>query len=343
MNRKSAPVRLPSDYPFYRQTWNRIVVTLLAAAFVPLLAVGGGLYLFATQVAERSRQVHVIAVLVFVGASLLIVAAVLLTTNDLVSRLEAKRRSLGLLDRQLRRTSYLSSAMELSLNYFQEVKETLMNIDSAAILIREAPQVRGTDQLMQDIEQIRSEVERGRASVDRLVRYIQAEHPLIRDVNLHELLDHLLEILGRELRQRSIRVERAFTPDLPAVRSDRSKLRHLFQNIVLNALTAIERQGLISIATRFESGRVEVRIADSGCGIAEADMPHIFEPLWTTKSEGTGLGLPICRDILEKLGGAIGVDSQPGQGTVVTITLPVHFSPSPAARPGIPPDNAARD
>jgi len=163
--------------------------------------------------------------------------------------------------------------------------------------------------------------------VERLERYIQIEHPLIRDVNLHELLDNLLEILGRELALRNIRVERALHPDLPLVRSDRSKLRQVFQNIVLNAVTAIERQGCLSLRTDVAAEKVTVMIGDSGPGIAQADLAHIFEPLWTTKPEGTGLGLPICRDILDKLGGGITVDTRVGQGTTVTITLPVRFSP----------------
>jgi two-component system, NtrC family, sensor kinase len=332
MNQTAVRAQAPSDYPYYRHTWNRIVATLMAAAFIPLLIVGGGLYLFATQVAERTRQVHIIALLVFVGAGLLIVAAVLLTTNALVSRLEANRRSLGVLDRQLRRTSYLSASMELSLSYFQEIKETLVNIDSAAAVIQEDPQVRAFGQLLEDIQQIRSEVQRGRISVERLVRYIQGEPPLIRDVNLHELLDDLLEILGREFAFRNIRIQREYQHDLPPVRSDRSKLRQVFQNIVLNAMSAMEKEGQLSLSTALTADQVIVVIGDSGPGISEQDLPHIFEPLWTTKAQGTGLGLPICRDILERLGGAIEVDSRVGRGTTVSLTLPVGFGPAASRR-----------
>jgi signal transduction histidine kinase len=227
--------------------------------------------------------------------------------------------------------------MELSLSYFEEIKETLMNIDSAAIVIQEAPPVQASAQLLQDIEQIRAQVQRGRISVERLVRYIQVEHPLIRDVNLHDLLDNLLEILGRQLALRNIRVQRDFASDLPAVRSDRSKLRQVFQNIVLNALTAIEKEGLLALRTHVDAETVQVVIRDSGPGIPAEDLPRIFDPLWTTKPDGTGLGLPICRDILDKLGGTIAVASRPGQGTTVTISLPVQFRPPAATVPYDPP------
>ena len=312
-----------NDYPYYRQTWMRITATLLAAAFLPLVAIGGGLYFLTMRNAPQST--HLIALLVFIAAGLLIIGAVLLTTNSLVSRLESKRRSLGVLDTQLRRTSYLSSSMELSLSYFEDIKATLLNIDSSTAVLKDDPEVKASENLMECIDQIHSQVRRGSDSVDRFLRYIQEEPPLIRETDVHEVLDHLLEIIGRELHYRNIRVRRDFRPDLPAIRSDRSKLRQVFQNIVLNAVTAIDRDGEITLTTVCREDSVAVTVGDTGQGIAPKDMEMIFEPLWTTKARGTGLGLPICREILERLGGDIQVSSSLGQGTAVTMTLPVRF------------------
>lgn len=321
-----------NDYPYYRQTWNRIVVTLLAAAFVPLVAIGGGVYIFAMRHVTGSKATHVIALLVFFAAGLLIVGAVLLITNDLVSRLENKRRSLKAMDRQLRRTSYLSGSMELSLSYFEEIKQTLINIDSSTAVLLDNQETRASENLLEQIGQIRSQVHRGRNSVDRFLHFIKEEPPLIRDLDIRDVLDHLLEIIQRELHCRDIRVRRNFQQDLPTVRSDRSKLRQVFQNIVLNAVGAIKQGGEIGLHAACRGDSVEVVISDTGPGIAPVDMPKIFEPLWTTKPQGTGLGLSICREILDRLGADITIQSMVGQGTRVAVRIPVQFKPRTNAK-----------
>ncbi|MCF8077951.1 MAG: hypothetical protein K9K88_01595 [Desulfobacterales bacterium] len=275
--------------------------------------------------AEIYRDLHrarVVVFLVFVLAAILILGCVLLTTNSLIARLEAERRSLGILGQQLRRTSYLASSMELSLGFFQEAKETFSNIDLAATILEEQIQNESNQEAGEELAQIRGEVIRGKSAVERLLRYIRPEAPLLQPVDVEEVIDDLFGILDRELRFRSIEVEKDFPPDMPKVNTDRSKLRQVFQNIVLNAVDAVDRNGHLRVIADLLPNTVAVRIEDDGPGIAESDMEKIFEPLWTTRHQGTGLGLPICRDILTKLGGRISVSSVRGRGTTVTVELP---------------------
>lgn len=281
-----------------------------------------------TDVAYREvRRVRMIAIAVLLVIAIPVAGAILLVTNDLFSKLESKRGAIKTLDRQLRRTSYLSASMELSQGCFREVKDTIFNIDSTIAVLREEPVVTASTELTESLDQIQSEVRRARGAVERFLGYIQPQPPLISATDVHCLLNNLVDILERELRFRNIAIRRSFMEGLPAVRTDPSKLRQAFQNIVLNAIDAVNENGEISLTTgRCEKG-VMVTVEDNGPGIPESQMAAVFEPLWTTRPQGTGLGLPICRDILTRLGGDISIESEPGKGTSVTIVIPLSFNP----------------
>jgi len=282
-----------------------------------------------------SKHFYLFALLVFVLLAIPIVGLVLLTGNDLAFRLEAKTSSLKALDRQLRRASYMASSMELSMGYFRDIKDILGNIDTTAMVMAEEPEVSTSPDLQSSIAVVRSEVHRGQQAVERFLRYIEPQSPLIIEVDVHKLLDDLFQILDRELLFRSISVRRAFQADLPTVRSDSSKLRQVFLNIVINAVEAIDKDGEITLTSEVVENGIAVTVSDNGPGISAADLKRIFEPLWTTRSQGTGLGLPLCRQILEKLDGEISIQSALGKGTAVTVTLPLRLKaqrlPSTAA------------
>jgi signal transduction histidine kinase len=87
----------------------------------------------------------------------------------------------------------------------------------------------------------------------------------------------------------------------------------------------------VSVSTRFNGTRVAIVIADRGAGIDRADLPRIFDPYFTTKRGGTGLGLPIAKNIVEGLGGTIAVDSTPGTGTRIRLELPLDLAHDPSA------------
>ncbi len=274
------------------------------------------------------KRVRNIGIYVFVLGAILIVLTVLFTTNQLVSSLETKRRSIRFLDKQLRHTSYMASSMELSYGFFREVKDTLINIDVAAALIHDLIGKEDSGEIQKSLDQIRSEVSRSRKSIDKFVRFISPGEPVIMDVDINEILDDLLEFLEKELHFNNIEVIRDYKDNLPVIRSDNSKLRQVFQNIVLNAMSAVEKDGQINFTTRADQNGVIVSISDNGPGIPEENIEKLFDPLFTTKPEGTGLGLSICLNILEKLGGKISVTSKLGEGANFVINLPFQFRSS---------------
>jgi two-component system NtrC family sensor kinase len=114
---------------------------------------------------------------------------------------------------------------------------------------------------------------------------------------------------------------------LPQILGDAQQLNHVMMNTILNAADALEGSGKLSLKTHVmpESGRVCVEISDTGSGIPEDVLPHIFEPFYTTKEQGkgTGLGLSMVYGIVESHGGSIRAESKPGEGTAFYIELPV--------------------
>ena len=274
------------------------------------------------EIFDSLRRVRNTGIFVFVLGAILILLTILLITNQLVSSLETKRRNIRFLDQQLRRTSYMASSMELSYGFFSEIKDNLANIDVATTWIHDLTRV---DEIEKSLDQIKSEVLRSRKSIDKFLRFIRPGHPVITEVNINEILDDLLEFLSSELHLKNIKVKRDYQDQLPGIRSDQSKLRQVFQNIVLNAVSAVEKDGEISLTTSADKNGVTVTVVDNGPGIPEENIDKIFDPLFTTKPEGSGLGLAICLNILQRLGGGISVRSEEERGASFIIKLPFKF------------------
>jgi len=274
---------------------------------------------------SKLYHIYMLGGLVFLLGAFMIVWTVILTTNRLVSMLEYDKSSIHVLNQQLRRASYLASSMELSYGFFREIKDTLSNIDVAAAWIRELTRENRLDDIKKNIEQVKSEALRGQKAIDKFFNFIKPGDPIITEVNINEILNDLLEILKEEFSFKNINVKLDFQHDFPSVRSDASKLRHLFQNLVLNAMSAIEQDGEIIFVTRSVEDGVTVIITDNGKGISEENLKNIFDPLFTTKPQGTGLGLSICLNILKRLGGSISVKSELGKGASFIVKLPFFF------------------
>jgi signal transduction histidine kinase len=113
-------------------------------------------------------------------------------------------------------------------------------------------------------------------------------------------------------------------PGLPMVMVDGAQIRQVFINAILNALEAMPEGGRLEIRARSKAEFVTVGFADTGCGIPESVTDKIFDPLFTTKPKGIGLGLAMCKSIMEGHGGDIGVKSKEGKGTTFTLSLPTR-------------------
>jgi signal transduction histidine kinase len=153
-------------------------------------------------------------------------------------------------------------------------------------------------------------------------------------MNVREEIERTLELIHYHLRNRHIAVVCQFAPDVPMVQVDRQQFRQLLLNLFTNASDAMPEGGTLTLQVRTDppGQRLEVAISDTGMGIAAEDLPRVMEPFFTTKPEGrgTGLGLPICRRIVQEHQGDLNIVSTVHQGTTVFITLPSQHGQSGA-------------
>ncbi|HXK46370.1 MAG TPA: ATP-binding protein [Deltaproteobacteria bacterium] len=185
------------------------------------------------------------------------------------------------------------------------------------------------DDRLSYVRMIKEAGESCREVIARLLRFSrrQEETPLA-DIDLASVLDAGIDLLRRHPGFRGVRVEKRFEP-VPLIRGDPVLLQQAFMNMLINGAQAGDDGGIIRVECRPEgrsSRQVMVTIADNGCGIAEEDLPRVFEPFFSTKDadEGTGIGLSLAYWIIQDHGGRISVESVPGSGTTFTTYLPVR-------------------
>jgi two-component system, NtrC family, sensor kinase len=278
------------------------------------------------------RNVRNVGIFVFVLGAMLIGLTVILTTNYLFSRLETKRRSIRFLDHQLQHSNKMASSMKLASGFVREVNETLSNIDLVLSWVDDLAQgdlsaEESRTEVRESLRQVRSELVRARRATDKFLKSTQSSLPIIREVRVQDLLDEIVELLDGEFHFNSIRIKREYQDPLPPVQSDPSQLRQIFQNLIVNALTAIGQDGVITLTVQGSEDRVTIGVGDTGPGIPKGKLDEIFDPLFTSTPDGTGLGLAIGAGVLEKLGGKISVKSEIGKGAVFTVEIPTRFSP----------------
>lgn len=169
-----------------------------------------------------------------------------------------------------------------------------------------------------------------REMADRLVGLARQDSSVIQTVPVLKTARNAVGCLMRDPQKDNIAVNLQIDPEL-AVRANENQLLQVMFNLVINARQAmLGRPGRLTIdAAPTHEGRAMINVRDTGCGIPPENLPHIFEPFFTTRNSadkpdkrGLGLGLSICRDLIEELGGDIDVESRPGSGTTFTITLP---------------------
>ena len=201
--------------------------------------------------------------------------------------------------------------------------------------------------LIQDLAQIEQSAQVCQRIFDGMLHLARSETRPAGSVALPRVLDGTIAILGTRMKKSGVALELKVPDDLPEVLAGRGNLEQLFLNLLGNAVDSMPAGGRLRVAARETGDRLEVRIADTGTGIPPEQLKRIHEPFYTTKADGFGLGLAICRSILWDIGGGMSIDSQPGRGTTVTMHLPlvpakpVERGASPAKTGGAQPAKVA--
>src|SRR5437867_2064435 len=180
----------------------------------------------------------------------------------------------------------------------------------------------GKSELEQSIEVARSEVNRLDSIVTQFLRAIRPSRPQLRPENLNTIVEEAVRFFMPELQDREIVVEHALRSDLPLLRVDRDQMKQAFYNMIKNSLEAMHRHGRLRIRTDLDDTHVVLQFTDTGGGMSAENLSRVFDPYFTTKPSGTGLGLLIVRRIVREHGGELSIKSSEGKGLTLTIRLP---------------------
>ena len=239
--------------------------------------------------------------------------------RDLVGGLEQRTQELQNAQEELVRQEKLAVLGQMAGGIGHELRNPLFVISGAVDLLQEAHG--DSDETTRNyLEMISAEVRNSDQIISDLLDFARTRPPARVETWISELVSPALE---RFPPPENVLVTTDIPAHLPAVYVDRQQLALVLHNLISNACQAMPDGGRLDISSRLEAGQVALSVTDTGCGILPGDRERIFEPLFTTKERGIGLGLAISRGLAEANGGTIEVESAPGEGSAFTITLPL--------------------
>lgn len=224
------------------------------------------------------------------------------------------------LEQQLRRSERLASLGKLAAGVAHEIRNPLGSIKGFATILAGRSQ---QDERSQEITRVmKDEVDRLNRVVTELLEFARPTEITKRLYPCRHLLQHTLELIRSDAAHHSVEIDWRVVPDDLEAAVDLDRFSQVLLNLYLNALHAMEHGGVLQIAVYREADAVVFRVEDTGAGIAAEDLPHIFDPYFTTKAKGVGLGLANAHKIVEAHGGTITVSSNAGEGAAFIVRLP---------------------
>ena len=184
--------------------------------------------------------------------------------------------------------------------------------------------VEKAQRLRDDLRVARDEIARLDRIINQFLRAIRPTKPDLQRASVNEVVTKTLALLEREIADRDILVEQELDDNLPKVLLDRTQLQQAFYNVIRNSIQAMQAGGILRVRTEATDAHLVVSFIDTGQGIPPDQIGRIFEPYYTSKKDGSGLGLMIVQRIVREHGGTIEVDSSAGRGTTFRIKLPIH-------------------
>jgi signal transduction histidine kinase len=227
----------------------------------------------------------------------------------------------------IRRADRLASLGTLTAGLAHEIRNPLVAIKTLTQLL---PERLDDEEFRTQFLQIASgEVDRISSLVTELLEFARPSDPKLELENINTILDGMLLLASTETKKKQINIIKNYTSDLPPIQIDREQIKQVFLNVLLNAIDATSENGKITVKTRTftkPGGEpyAQIEFTDTGCGIPEEYLEDIFNPFFTTKSTGSGLGLSISNQIIQDHRGYIDVESQLNKGSSFFINLPVN-------------------
>jgi signal transduction histidine kinase len=229
---------------------------------------------------------------------------------------------------QVRRTERLAALGQLSAGLAHEIRNPLSTIKGSAEMLLKNVDANGA--VAHELAGfISTEVDRTNALVTRFLDFARPLALRLEKTEIGEVIDEAVTQVEKHTPPLDVSIYKNYSPDIPPFLMDRQLIERVLYNLLLNAAQASPPQGSVTVKTRqagdtADGSTVEIDVIDRGSGIAPKDRESIFNPFFTTKSSGVGLGLAIVSKIIDEHGGQITVESEPGAGSVFRVFLPVR-------------------
>jgi len=236
-----------------------------------------------------------------------------------------KNEQLNDAQEQLVRTEKLAAVGTLASGVSHELRNPLSAIKNAVFLLKRKLSKKAMpdidEKIIKFLDIMDKEIDRCSKIINDLLGFTRVTKPTRFSADINAVVN---EALSRVDISKNIKLSKSLQPDLPMIMIDANQIGQVLINLVENACQAMMNEGELKICSRVSDSFMEVEVGDSGCGIPKKEVKKIFDPLFTTKPRGTGIGLAVCYGIIQKHNGVIDVKSQEGIGTTMFIKLPLE-------------------
>jgi two-component system sensor histidine kinase HydH len=244
-------------------------------------------------------------------------------SRSVAEQLAAANRSLSDAEAAMRRSERLAALGQLSAGLAHELRNPLGTIKASAEMLTTS--LTPENEVAREVAGfISSEVDRTNLLVTRFLEFARPLKLRLAPVDLTHVLDTAVANLERSSPRYDVAVYKNYAPEIGPLPLDADLMERVFFNLLLNAAQATPAGGAVTVKTRLAGDTAEISVIDRGAGIEPKDRESIFNPFFTTKPEGVGLGLAIVSKIVDDHGGKIAVESEPGKGSVFRVYLPIR-------------------
>ena len=250
--------------------------------------------------------------------------------NHMLQQLRESREEIETLHRtQMSRAEHLATLGELAAGLAHEIRNPLAGIAGVIEIVgRDLPSTSPARVVLKDVKQEVAQINR---ILTDLLETARPHPPQICLSNLNTTVEHAVMLARQQVLSKPITIELQKAPDLAEVEHDSDQIHQVLLNLLLNAVQAIESAGTVRVGIGTRDDCASVIVSDTGRGIPAPQLSHIFRPFYTTKGNGTGLGLSLARRIVEEHHGRIEVSSVVGKGSNFEVVLPFHMPVAQAA------------
>jgi signal transduction histidine kinase len=241
--------------------------------------------------------------------------------NHMMRQLRESREEIERLHRtQMSRAEHLATLGELATGLAHEIRNPLAGIAGVIEIVgRDLP---ATSPARAVVKDVRLEITRISRTLTDLLEAARPRRPEVRRSNLNTTVEHAVMLARQQVLSRPIKIELRKAPNLPEVEHDSDQVHQVLLNLLLNSVQAMEGAGTVHVDIGSRDGYASVVVSDTGRGISAQNLPNIFRPFYTTRRDGTGLGLSLALRIVEDHHGRIEVSSVVGKGSQFTVLLP---------------------